>query len=239
MKLKMMAALALLSTGLVVSGCDEKPAAETDDKKGAVSEAPTDEKGEAKEDKKDEGATKAPEAKEEVKAATIGSVAPEFALTDEAGKEHKLSDYKGKIVVLEWTCSSCPYVERHYAKKTMATTHETVGKEDVVWLAIDSTKTVKAEENKAWKAKEGFAYPVLTDASGKVGKMYGASSTPHMFVIDAEGKLRYSGAIDDDVRGKAEAPKNYVIETVNALKKGEKIENSETKPYGCGVKYAG
>lgn len=243
MKLKMMTALALLSAGLMVTGCDDKKA-ETDDKKGAVSETPTEEKKAEGEEKKDDGAAKAPEKKDdgekaEVTPAAIGAPAPEFALKDEAGKEHKLSDYKGKIVVLEWTCSTCPYVERHYAAKTMAKTHEAVGKDDVVWLAIDSTKTVKPEANAEWKSKEGFAYPVLTDASGEVGKLYGAKTTPHMYVIDAKGNLAYSGAIDDDVRGKSEAPKNYVIETVNALKKGEKVPASETKPYGCSVKYAG
>ncbi len=251
MKLKMITALALLSAGLMVTGCeDKKPAA--DEKKGAVSEAPAEGDKKAEGEKKDEGAAKAPEKKAdgekaegnagekaETMAAKIGAPAPAFTLKDEAGKEHKLADYKGKIVVLEWTCATCPYVERHYKAKTMAKTHEAVGKDDVVWLAIDSTKTVKAEANAEWKAKEGFAYPVLTDASGAVGKLYGAKTTPHMYVIDAKGNLAYSGAIDDDVRGKNEKAKNYVIETVNALKKGEKVPASETKPYGCSVKYAG
>jgi peroxiredoxin len=171
--------------------------------------------------------------------AEIGKPAPQFTLTDEAGTEHKLEQYKGKIVVLEWTNPGCPFVVRHYDKDTMVKSLETAGKDDVVWLAIDSTKTVTADAAKQWKAKEGLPYPVLLDADGKIGKTYGAKTTPHMYVIDRDGNLAYSGAIDDDKEGKADKPRNYVIEAVEALKAGKTPEVPSTEPYGCSIKYAG
>ena len=186
-------------------------------------------------------AEEAPAAEEaEVAVAAIGEPAPDFTLKDEAGKEHKLSQYKGKIVVLEWTNFGCPYVERHYKEKTMVTSAEKAG-EDVVWLAVDSSTTATDADSKKWKEQYGFTHPVLLDAEGKVGKQYQAKTTPHMMVIDAEGKLRYRGAIDDDKKGekKAEERTNYVLDVVNTLKKGEAIATPETDPYGCSVKYAG
>lgn len=183
---------------------------------------------------KDAAAKDAPAAE----VAEVGKAAPEFSLTDEAGKVHKLSDYKGKIVVLEWTCATCPFVVRHYEDKTMSKTHEQGG-EDVVWLSVNSSHFAKADEDAAWKKKEGFSYPVLQDPSGDVGRLYGARTTPHMYVVDKEGKLAYNGAIDDNPRGKNESPKNYVLDAINALKEGKPVETSSTKPYGCSVKYKG
>lgn len=205
---------------------DEKAGGEdADEKKGAVAKAGGDEKvDEAKDGAEDQGG------------ATVGEPAPDFTLTDQAGEEHELSAYKGKIVVLEWTNPTCPYVERHYKAKTMSETLK-AGGEDVVWLAVDSSHTVKPEDTKKWRDEQGFSYPVLLDAEGEVGKTYGAKTTPHMYVIDTEGVLRYSGAIDDDDRGKKEDATNYVAGAVKALKAGEKVEPSETKPYGCSVKY--
>lgn len=173
-----------------------------------------------------------------VAAATVGQPAPAFTLQDEAGLEHSLDKYKGKIVVLEWTNPGCPFVVRHYDKDTMANSFKTTGADDVVWLAVDSTKSVTADSAKTWKTAEGFPYPVLLDADGKIGKAYGAKTTPHMFVLDKEGKLAYSGAIDDDPTGKAEKPRNYVLDAVQALKNGNAPEVPSTDPYGCSVKYA-
>ncbi len=188
----------------------------------------------------EQGMAAAPEAKADgdVTLAKVGEAAPAFSLTDLDGKAHNLADYKGKIVVLEWTNNECPYVVRHYQAKTMQRSFEALGGEEVVWLAVDSTKHAEPEKLKKWRADEGFSYPVLTDKDGKVGKSYGAKTTPHMYVIDAEGKLRYSGAIDDDDRGKVESPRNYVLEAVKAIKAGEEVAEPETKPYGCSVKYA-
>ena len=169
----------------------------------------------------------------------VGKPAPEFALVDEAGKEHKLSDYKGKIVVLEWTSPACPYVKRHYKEKTMATSLEQAGgAEKVAWLAVDSSHSVEAEATKTWKGEEGFGYPVLLDAEGKVGKMYQAKTTPHLFVIDDQGVVRYSGAIDDNERGdKTEGITNYVTTAIKSLQEGQPVAVAETKPYGCSVKF--
>jgi peroxiredoxin len=223
--------LALTAT-VSLAACDKK----AEEPAAPVAEAPAD-KMEA--DKPAEPAAPVAEAPKADEAAQVGAPAVEFALTDEAGAEHKLSQYKGKIVVLEWTNPGCPFVARHYDKDTMAKSLEAMGSEEVVWLAIDSTKSVTADSAKEWKAKEGFPYPVLLDADGKVGKTYGAKTTPHMFVIDKEGKLAYSGAIDDDATGKVEKPRNYVLEAVQALKDGKAPEVSNTDPYGCSVKYAG
>lgn len=239
--------LAMLVMGTALTACDKQEKA--DEKPAAEAPAATEEA--KKDDKKAEdtgAAAKVEEKKAEEKkaeegtemAAVVGKAAPAFALVDEAGTKHDLSQYKGKTVVLEWTCPTCPYVERHYEAKTMASTHEKVGTEDVVWLAIDSTKAERAVDLKEWKAKEGFSYPVLLDRDGATGKAYGAKTTPHMYVIDPEGVLRYQGAIDNNDRGKLPEGevKNFVIDAVNAIKEGKDLEQSETKPYGCSVKYA-
>ncbi len=179
--------------------------------------------------------------------AKLGKPAPEFTLKDVEGKEHKLSDYKGKVVVLEWTCCKCPFVVRHQKQeKTMQHTYESFKGKDVVWLAVDSTKPehqggYTEETIKEWKDSDDvkLPYAVLRDAEGKVGHVYGAKTTPHMFVIDKEGKLVYSGAIDDNPHGSKKEATNYVADAVNAALDGSKVEVASTKPYGCGVKYAG
>jgi len=175
---------------------------------------------------------------DEALVATIGKPAPDFELKDEAGKSHKLSDYKGKIVVLEWTNPDCPYVVRHYEAKTMSKTWEKLGEDKIVWLAVDSSNFVKPEASSEWKSKDGFKHPVLQDPSGTVGKLYEAKTTPHMYIVDTEGVLRYNGAIDNDPRGKEEKVTNYVDEAVSALLEGKDVPNSSTKPYGCSVKYS-
>ena len=166
----------------------------------------------------------------------VGSAAPDFSLPDEDGKVHKLSDYRGKLVVLEWTNPDCPYVKRHYRADTM----EKLSREfdsEVVWLAVNSTKTNSPEETRAWKDEQGFEYATLQDPAGDVGHLYGARTTPNMYVIDSEGQLRYSGAIDDDPRGHSEKPSNHVSGAIHAVLQGSAPDPSETPPYGCSVKY--
>ena len=166
----------------------------------------------------------------------VGQPAPAFTLTDASGKAHDLASYKGKIVVLEWTEQGCPYVKRHVASKTMqklATKYD--GK--VIWLAVNSSYFVKADDTSAWKKDNSITYPVLLDADGKVGRAYGAKTTPHMFVIDAQGKVAYEGAIDSDPRGGAKARTNYVDDAVKALLAGTPAKVPATRPYGCSVKY--
>lgn len=169
--------------------------------------------------------------------AEVGKPAPAFTLKDEAGKEHSLSKYKGKVVVLEWTNPECPFVQRHYKADTMTNTLKGFDAQKVVWLAVDSTSHNTPEKSAAWKKTEGFSYPVLQDASGATGKAYGAKTTPHMYIIDAEGVVRYAGAIDDDPRGKNEKKNNHVQTAVDAVLNGKPVPASTTTPYGCSVKY--
>jgi peroxiredoxin len=169
--------------------------------------------------------------------AQVGKPAPAFTLKDESGKEHSLSQYKGKVVVLEWTNPECPFVKRHYQAKTMSHTLEALDAKQVVWLAVDSTSTHGADVAKAWKQEQGIRYPILLDTEGRVGQAYGAKTTPHMYVIDAQGVLRYAGAIDSDPRGSEKSPTNHVKTAVDAVLGGKPVPASTTKPYGCSVKY--
>jgi len=179
-----------------------------------------------------------PEAEVAAKA-DVGEPAPDFTLKDQAGKAHKLSEYRGKIVVLEWTNPRCPFVQRHYEEDTMEELAEAFGGGDVVWLAVNSSHFTTPEASRKWMEEQGLGYPTLQDPKGTVGRDYGAKTTPHMFVIDAEGVLRYTGAIDNDPRGREEgdAETNYVRKALEALRSGRPPEPASTKPYGCSVKY--
>ena len=169
--------------------------------------------------------------------AVVGKPAPDWKAVDETGAAHELAQYRGRAVVLEWTNPDCPFVERHYSADTMEKLALALGATDVVWLAVNSTHTNTPADTRAWKAEQGFAYPTLQDADGTLGHRYGARTTPHLFVIDGQGVLRYDGAIDDDPYGKATTPVNYVGGAVKALLAGASPDPSETKPYGCSVKY--
>jgi peroxiredoxin len=176
----------------------------------------------------------------------IGKAAPDFTATDSNGKEHKLSDYKGKIVVLEWNNPECPYVKKHYDAKNMQKLQAEETARGVVWLTVNSGADGKqghltgddANAYIAEKSAKQTAY--LIDSKGEIGKAYEAKTTPHMFVIDKDGNLVYDGAIDDnDSANPADAAtaKNYVTAAIDALEAGKTVETSKTKPYGCGVKY--
>lgn len=167
----------------------------------------------------------------------IGKPAPDFSAVDETGAKHTLADYKGKAVVLEWTNPDCPFVARHYEADTMEKLAASLGAKEVVWLAVNSTHSNTADDTKAWRSAQGFTYATLQDSDGTVGRAYGAKTTPHMFVIDAQGVLRYRGAIDDDPHGKGSAPKNYVDSAMQALFAGASPDPSDTQAYGCSVKY--
>ncbi len=162
--------------------------------------------------------------------AKIGSAAPDFTLKDAFGKEFKLSEFKGKIVVLEWINQQCPVSRGHHQKKTMQDTYKKYA-DQIVWMAIDTGVKNKPEENRVYAAKMGLAYPILHDADGKVGRLYGAKTTPHMFVINKDGKLVYDGAIDN------EGSTNYVAAAVDATVDGKPVAKSKTESYGCPVKY--
>jgi peroxiredoxin len=167
----------------------------------------------------------------------IGSAAPDFELVDTAGAKHKLSSYLGKVVVLEWTNPGCPFVKRHYKKGTMKDLASTFSGQGVVWLTINSTHYLKEEELKKWSQESKLAYPVLNDADGKVGRAYGAKTTPHMFIVNKDGKVAYSGAIDSDPYGDESDARNYVNTALKEILSDKPVTVTETTPYGCSVKY--
>jgi peroxiredoxin len=173
-------------------------------------------------------------------AAAIGQPAPGFTLTDQTGNSVSLSDYAGKIVVLEWINPECPFVQRHYKAKTMMGLVEKYKGKDVVWLAVNSTKSADLKFNAGWVSDHGLTYPILDDHEGKVGRLYSAKTTPHMYIIDAGGKLVYRGAIDDDPGGSSDGAKrvNYVEKALDELLSGQPVSTPQTKSYGCSVKYA-
>ncbi len=178
--------------------------------------------------------------------AKVNEAAPAFTLTDTTGKEHSLAEFKGKVVVLEWTNYECPFVRKHYDSGNMQKLQKSMTGQGVVWLSICSSAKGKQGNFPAekWNAliaeKQAVPTAVLLDESGTVGKSYGAKSTPSLFVIDKEGVLRYAGAIDNkptpDKNDIATAD-NYVVAAVEAVLKGEKPATQETKSYGCPVKY--
>ncbi len=173
----------------------------------------------------------------------IGQEAPAFALKDSTGKERKLADHKGKIVVLEWFNTQCPVVEACYKNKVIQDAQQKVKEldKDIVWVAINTTYNTTADDNNAWIKKYGLTNPILLDTDGKVGRLYDARKTPHMYVIDKEGILRYQGAIDNnEARRKPPAEVvNYVVNAVTQIVNGETVEPDTTQAYGCTVKYKG
>ncbi len=163
--------------------------------------------------------------------AGIGKPAPKFSLPDVYGNEISLDQFKGKIVVIEWINQFCPVTKGAHAKSQMQDTYKKYAAKGVVWLSIDSGYDTDGEANRSYAAQMGLAFPILHDPDGKVGKAYGAKTTPHMFVIDKAGLLAYDGAIDD------QGDTNYVDAALAALTSGKTVEKSKTKPYGCPVKY--
>jgi peroxiredoxin len=176
----------------------------------------------------------------EVKA-VIGKPAPNFTLKDTAGKSHSLSDFKGKTVVLQWINPDCPYCRRVMAEgvvKQMLKDLKSLDK-DLILLAINSTHYMTPEDTARYLKKNKIDMPGLIDSDGAVGRLYDARTTPHVFVIDKKGILRYSGAINDDRRGsQGSEAANYVVNAVRQIGAGEPVAPDKTRPYGCSVKYA-
>lgn len=181
-----------------------------------------------------------------VLAATTGSPAPDFSAINSKGKTVKLSDYKGKTVVLEWLNHGCPFVKKHYGSGNMQAVQAAATQQGVVWLSVissakgkqgASTPEVAESERKDHKSK---ASEILLDAEGKVGQAYAAKTTPHMFVIDPAGKLVYQGAIDDNPSADpadVKTARNYVKDALASVAAKKPVEVAETKSYGCSVKY--
>jgi peroxiredoxin len=176
--------------------------------------------------------------------AEVGRPAPNFTLKDTDGKEHQLSNYiaQGKVVVLEWFNPDCPFVKRHHAQsKTMVDLSAAYKDKGVVWLAINSgapgNQGAGLERNAKAKKEYDMDYPILLDESGVTGRMYGAKTTPHMFVIGKDGILLYAGAIDDDPRGTKADRVNYVERALASCVTGQPVAKNHSDSYGCSVKY--
>ncbi len=179
-------------------------------------------------------------------AVETGKPAPDFKLEGVSGKTVSLSDFKGKLVVLEWKNHGCPFVKKHYDSNNMQTLQSKYTKNGVVWLSIISSAEgkqgyVTAAEGLADKTKyKSDSTDVLLDPQGTVGQLYGAKTTPHMFVVAKDGTLAYQGAIDDKADADQESvkgAKNYVAQALDELAAGKKVSVASTKSYGCGVKY--
>jgi peroxiredoxin len=169
------------------------------------------------------------------------NLAAAFKLPDQNGKDISLSDYQGKIVVLEWTNYDCPFVKAEYKAMVMKNMAEKYAKQGVVWLAINSTNYADIKGDEAFVKENQLAYPVLLDKDGKVGKSYGAKTTPNMFIVDPQGKIVYRGAVDNAPLAKKpekEAYVNYVEKALDELLAGKAVSIPATKSYGCSVKYA-
>jgi hypothetical protein len=177
---------------------------------------------------------------------SIGEPAPDFALNDLTGATHRLSDFQGKTVVLEWNNPDCPFVQKHYNSGNLPGLQKSAMADGVVWLLINSGAAGQdgnypPAELQSWLKKEGSAPTAyLLDPQGKVGRLYAAKATPHMFVIAPNGEVVYDGAIDSIRSAKisdiAKAT-NYVASALDALKAGRPVEPASTQPYGCSVKY--
>jgi peroxiredoxin len=176
----------------------------------------------------------------------VGSPAPNFTAKTSTGQTVSLSDYKGKVVVLEWTNHECPFVVKHYSTGNMQKLQQEAKAKGVVWFSVVSSAPgqqgfVTAEQaNAVVKEKKASPTAVLLDPDGTLGKLYGARTTPHMFVIDKAGQLQYMGAIDDApslANQDVTKANNYVRAALGQIMAGQKVTTSTTQPYGCSVKY--
>ena len=176
----------------------------------------------------------------------VGSGAPDFSLPDANGKTHSLSQYKGKYVVLEWFNPECPFVKKHYGSDNMQKLQTEYTSKGVVWFTIDSnapgtegniTPEQAQKITSSWKTHQTA---LLLDPDGKAGRAYGAKNTPHMVIINPDGKIAYEGAIDSKASpNPADIPSstNYVKAALDESLAGKTVSTPQTKPYGCSVKY--
>jgi len=180
-------------------------------------------------------------------AVSVGQAAPAFSATDTAGKTVSLADYKGKTVVLEWVNPGCPYVQKHYNSANMPATQKSATAKGVVWLAVNSTHAGASDYMApaalaGWmKDKGGAPTATLMDTDGRIGRAYGARTTPHMYVIDPAGKLAYVGAIDSKASANPADIKtatNYVDKALVETLAGKPVSEATTRAYGCSVKYS-
>lgn len=180
-------------------------------------------------------------------APAVGQTAPDFALADAGGKPVKLSDFRGKHVVLEWTNPGCPYVRKHYDSGNMPATQKEAVDRGVVWLSINSTAKSSDEYLEpaslvAWqKQRKAAPSAVLLDEDGRVGRAYGARTTPHLYIVDPQGRLIYAGGIDSipsSDRADIGRAVNYVRQGLNESLAGRPLSVATSRPYGCSIKYS-
>ena len=179
-------------------------------------------------------------------AVKVGESAPDSTGTDSNGKTHKLSEYKGKYVVLEWTNQGCPYTKKHYESGNMEKLQKDWTGKGVVWLTMLSSApgnqgyVTADQENEYLNRNHAAPTAAILDASGTIGHLYGAKTTPHMFVIDPRGKLIYDGAIDNKPTPDASdipSATNYVSSALEESMAGKQVSVPTSRPYGCSVKY--
>jgi len=177
----------------------------------------------------------------------IGRPAPDFSAVDSNGKPVKLSDYRGKIVVLEWTNDGCPFVQKHYNSGNMQSLQKDETAKGIVWLSIISSAPGQqgyvdgAGANALTKSRDAAPSAVLLDPEGKVGHLYDAKTTPHLFIVNTDGTLVYMGGIDDKPTtnlADVKTAKNYVRAALDEVAAGKPVEQAITRPYGCSVKYS-
>ena len=179
--------------------------------------------------------------------AVVGQPAPAFTATDSNGKPESLADFKGKWVVLEWTNNDCPFVKKHYGSGNMQKLQKAYTGKGVTWLSVISSAPGQegfadgAKANSLTQERAASPTAVLLDPQGKLGRLYGAKTTPHIYVIDPQGRLVYNGAIDDkpstdtaDIAG----AKNYLAGALDQAMAGKPVTVASSQPYGCAVKYA-
>ena len=178
---------------------------------------------------------------------TVDAPAPTFTATTADGKTVNLADFKGKTVVLEWTNHDCPYVKKHYGSGNMQGQQKAATGQGVVWLQVVSSAPGQqgfvdgATAQKLNADRGAMPTATLLDPKGELGKLYGAQTTPHMYVIKGDGTLAYKGGIDSIASAKAEdiaKAEPYVTQALAAVAAGRKVEKASTRPYGCSVKYA-
>lgn len=176
----------------------------------------------------------------------VGQRAPDFVATNTKGEAVKLSDYRGKMVILEWTNDGCPYVRKHYNTGNMQALQKKLTGEGIVWLSVISSApgtqgyAKGPEADELTKSRGAAPSAVLLDPEGKVGRLYGAQTTPHMYIIKADGALAYKGAIDDKPStqyGDVKTAKNYVLNALKQISAGKPVDPAVTRAYGCSVKY--
>lgn len=176
-----------------------------------------------------------------------GKPAPAFTAKDTAGRDVSLASFKGKTVVLEWTNQDCPYVKKHYGSGNMQALQKEAAAGGVVWLSISSSAPghlghvngLEADQLTAERKAAPAAF--LLDADGRVGRAYGAATTPHMFVIDKDGIIAFMGGIDDKPttnQADIKTARNYVREAIAALAAGKPVQTTSARPYGCTIKYS-